>query len=261
MSEYQKYEIIEVDTEPYAVLAEARELWHSDLEDAAIALAWEGKVKMDTDGHVRLGKCVKVTELYREFADFNFIIVLNREVWADPEFTKQKKIALMDHELCHAAPAYDEDTGYQKMDAANRLVWRVRRHDIEEFRSVVAHHGCYKADLEKFAETLLQKQGSLLLERSSEGSPLPLAARAFFQQVSADSQMVSEHASNGKLVPDNATDGDPGRKTQLPSAESSTEERARTRKNSKKMQGQDAILPNLRPKSEAAEPPQPGAPA
>jgi Putative phage metallopeptidase len=170
MSKYQKYEVIETGTEPYNVLTEARELWHTDLDAAAIALAWEGKVKMDIDGHVRLGKCVKVTDLYREFAEFNFIIVLNREVWGDEQFTAEKKLALMDHELCHAAPAYDEDTGKQKVDAANRLVWRVRRHDIEEFRSVVAHHGCYKADLEKFAKTLLQKQGELVLERA------PLAA-------------------------------------------------------------------------------------
>lgn len=165
MGKYQKYEVIETGTEPYGVLAEARELWHTDLDAAAIALAWEAKVKMDTDGHVRLGKCVKVTELYREFADFNFVIVLNREVWGSPEFSKEKKLALMDHELCHAAPAYDEDTGEQKRDAADRLVWRVRRHDIEEFRSVVTHHGCYKADLEKFADALLKKQGSLLLDR------------------------------------------------------------------------------------------------
>lgn len=81
MGKYQKYEVIETGTEPYNVLAEARELWHSDLDAAAIALAWEAKVKMDTDGHVRLGKCVKVTELYREFADFDFVIVLNREIW------------------------------------------------------------------------------------------------------------------------------------------------------------------------------------
>lgn len=77
----------------------------------------------------------------------------------------------MDHELCHAAPAYDEDTGEQKVDAADRLVWRVRRHDIEEFRSVVTHHGCYKADLEKFADALLKKQGSLLLDRMEEAQP------------------------------------------------------------------------------------------
>jgi hypothetical protein len=166
MGKYQKYEAIEIDTEPepYGVLEEAREQWHSDLDDAAIALAWEAKVKMDTDGHVRLGKCVKVTELYREFADFNFVIVLNREVWNSPEFTGEKKLALMDHELCHAAPAYDDDTGEQKRDAADRLVWRVRRHDIEEFRSVVAHHGCYKADLEKFAEALLKKREAPLLD-------------------------------------------------------------------------------------------------
>lgn len=163
MGKVQKYELIEEGTEPYSILAEARELWHTDLDDAAIALAWEAKVRADTDGHVRLGKCVKVTELYREFADFNFIIVLNREVWNAPAWKKEQKMALMDHELCHAAPAYNEDTGEQKRDAADRLVWRTRRHDIEEFRSVVTHHGCYKADLLKFAEALLKSSGTPIL--------------------------------------------------------------------------------------------------
>lgn len=159
----KKYELIEPNTEPWQVLQEARELWHADLDQAEIAVAWEAKIKADTDGHLRLGKCVKVTELYREFSDFNFVIVLNRDVWNDPAFNHDKKIALVDHELCHAAPVFDDDTGEQKVDAADRLMWRIRKHDIEEFRSVVAHHGCYKRDLEKFAETLLQMRKAPLL--------------------------------------------------------------------------------------------------
>jgi hypothetical protein len=159
----KKYELIEQGTEPWNVLTEARNEWHSDLDDAEIAVAWEAKITADMDGHIKLGKCVKVTELYREFADFNFIIVLNRDVWNSPDFGHDKKLALMDHELCHAAPIFDDDTGEQKIDAADRLMWRTRKHDIEEFRSVVAHHGCYKRDLEKFAETLLAKQKAPLL--------------------------------------------------------------------------------------------------
>lgn len=79
-------------------------------------------------------------------------------------------------------------------------------------------------------------------------------------QVSADSPAVSGHASNGKPVPNEATDGDPIGKTQpvsaefKPSAEASTEERKRTRK-PKAMRGQDAILPDVR----KPEPPTPGA--
>jgi Putative phage metallopeptidase len=168
MSKVKKYDLIEEKTEPYTVLAEARELWHTDLDDAAIALAWERKIRADTDGHVRLGKCVRVTELYREFSDFNFIIVLNREVWESPEFGRERKLALIDHELCHAAPALDDDTGEQKRDAAERLIWRIRKHDIEEFRSVVSHHGCYKRDLEMFAEALLRKNSPSLFTNEAE---------------------------------------------------------------------------------------------
>jgi hypothetical protein len=82
-------------------------------------------------------------------------------------------------------------------------------------------------------------------------------------QVSADSQMVSEHASNGKLVPDNATVGEPAGKTQPASAESSNEEinREKRRKTKARLQGQDAILPDKRkPADASAEPEQPGVP-
>ena len=75
------------------------------------------------------------------------------------------------HELCHAAPAFDDDTGEQKVDAADRLVWRTRKHDIEEFRSVVTNHGCYKRDLMKFAEALLKKKETPIIPGLEPSKP------------------------------------------------------------------------------------------
>src|SRR5690348_16682590 len=108
MSKKINYELIHEDHEAHLVLAKMR-LHHLDIAEADIGLAWQKKLKPDADGHLILGKCVKLSDLHREFFKLDFIIVLNKEVWEDPEFTREKKEALMDHELCHAAVTEDPD--------------------------------------------------------------------------------------------------------------------------------------------------------
>jgi hypothetical protein len=141
-------------------MAEVRIKYHSDLNEAKIAIAWRIATKADKDGHLVLGKCVKASELQREFAEYDFVIVLNKEVWDNPDFDTEKKMALLDHELCHAAPQLDKYFDTMR-DERGRQIFRTRKHDIEEFRSVVAHFGCYKRDLESFAETLLKSSAPL----------------------------------------------------------------------------------------------------
>lgn len=143
--------------EPYRILQDVRLKYHSDLNDAKIVLAWRKSLKPDRDGHLVLGKCVKVSDLHKELKHFDFVILLNKEVWNDAEFTAEKKRALIDHELCHATRVESQD-GEPKLDERGRPVFRLVKHDIEEFRAVVARHGCYKRDLELFAEALLKKR-------------------------------------------------------------------------------------------------------
>ena len=151
------YELIPLQIkEPYELLDTALE-FHDELRGVRIALAWRKRQKTDRDGHLTLGKCMKVSDLNKEFAQFDFIIVLNREVWNDSEFGREKKLALIDHELCHAMPLVD-DEGEQKVDERGRQLWRSRKHDIEEFREIVQRHGCYKRDLEEFAKALEEKR-------------------------------------------------------------------------------------------------------
>jgi hypothetical protein len=145
-------------TEPYRLLGEVREANHSDIREARVALAWRVKEKSDKDGRLVLGRCIKVSDLYREFADFDFIIALNQEVWDSIDFDRTRKVALLDHELCHAAPEYDEESGEHKTDERGRYLFRTRKHDIEEFVEIVHRHGCYKHDLEVFAQTLLERK-------------------------------------------------------------------------------------------------------
>jgi hypothetical protein len=127
-----------------------------------IALAWCTSWKPDVDGRITLGKCKKATDLDRELAPFDFVILLSRDFWENPRVIDAQRRALLDHELMHAAITYDEN-GDAKVDARGRTVYRIRKHDLEEFTDIVARHGCYKRDIEAFMEALTRA------ERGSSG--------------------------------------------------------------------------------------------
>jgi Putative phage metallopeptidase len=159
------------EPEPYKILREMRGKFHNDLYEARIGLAWRKSLKKDKDGHLMLGMCVKASDFQKELAEWDFVILLNRDVWFDPEFTPERKRALVDHELCHATFAPDKD-GFKKRDERDRVVWRTRKHDIEEFTEIVSRHGLYKRDLEAFGQAILKKKSSgPLLEGLKE--PIP----------------------------------------------------------------------------------------
>lgn len=142
-------------SEPHLMMHEIRDAHHPKLAGALIGLAWKDAYSRDPDGRVVLGKCIKVADLQKEFSGYDFIIVLNREFWESTEVTDAQKRALIDHELCHATIAEDED-GEPKRDERGRQVYRIRKHDLEEFREIVARHGIWKADIEAFAEEILR---------------------------------------------------------------------------------------------------------
>jgi hypothetical protein len=144
--------------EPYKILQEVRKLHHGDITQARIALAWRLRTKADKDGHIVLGKCIKVSDLYREYADYDFIITLNKEFWEEPLVTKEQRIALLDHELCHAAPTYNDETGEHEVDERGRFMFRTKAHDVEEFNEIVQRNGLWKSNLIAFAKVLQEKK-------------------------------------------------------------------------------------------------------
>ena len=151
------YELIGHDTvighPMYALLGELVGKHHQDLAKARIALAWCTSWRPNVDGQVILGKLKKAGDLDREVAAFDFIVLLNRFFWTHPETTDAWRRALLDHELCHGSVKYD-DRGEPVEDERGRLVYRTRKHDLEEFNAVVERHGLWKRDLETFAAAL-----------------------------------------------------------------------------------------------------------
>lgn len=129
---------------------------HKELKPARIAIAWMIRVKPNKDGHVTLGKMKKASELDRELHGFDAVLILNEEHWRilQPE----QRLALVDHELCHLAPSLDPNTLDQREDAHGKKLWRIRKHDIEEFRGVVERHGLYKSDLSDFVRAAAQSK-------------------------------------------------------------------------------------------------------
>lgn len=141
----------------YLQLRELVADFHEHLLDARIALAWCTAWTPDVDGRLVLGKLKKASDLEREFAEYDFVVLLNKLFWNDAQVTDAQRVALLDHELCHAARAHDPRTGEPALDERTRPVWRTRKHDLEEFGDIVHRHGIYKRDLELFAGEIIKR--------------------------------------------------------------------------------------------------------
>ena len=147
------YRLITKEDSRYAgmhrILSDLVHEHHSHLRDARIALAWHAGWKADVDGRVKLGMCRKASDLDRQLTNFDFIILLNKLFWTSLEVTDEQRKALLDHELCHAEVKLDA-AGDPALDELGNIVYRTRKHDIEEFSAIVERHGLWKHDLEQF---------------------------------------------------------------------------------------------------------------
>ena len=142
---------------------------HRELIGANIALAWCRSWRADVDGRQRLGQCKRASDLDRECAPFDFVILLNQDFVTNPTVTDEQRLALLDHELMHATVKLDPTTHEPMTDEKGRTVYRLRKHDIEEFGDVVERHGLWKKDLEHFAVQLRRaKQPELPLGENAD---------------------------------------------------------------------------------------------
>jgi hypothetical protein len=140
----------------YALLRELVGAYHTELRNARIALAWNLAWQPDVDGRMKLGMCRKASDLDREIGGcepFDFVIILRREFWQDTHVTDRQRRALLDHELCHATIKLDEH-GEPAVDERGRLVYRTRKHDLEEFVEIGERYGCWKKDITEFARAV-----------------------------------------------------------------------------------------------------------
>jgi len=164
------YQLIPEDERPemYDLLNELIGAYHDHLATARIALAWCYSWKPDPDGRMVLGKCKKASDLDRQLHDRDFVILLHAASWDGPEFTALHRRALLDHELCHADVVIDPESGDPVLNEAGRQVFRIRKHDLEEFRCVVDRHGLWKSDIEEFAKVCAERSRTPLFNDEDE---------------------------------------------------------------------------------------------
>lgn len=137
---------------------------HTDLAQARFVLAWLINKKPDKNGVVLYGKAQKVPEIWARIAEVDFVIYLNRQEWLrfdEHDDPARMRAYLLDHELCHCAPDIDHDSGDQKIDETGRLLWRMVKHDLQEFRGPVHRHGLCMADVQAFAQVCATAQREL----------------------------------------------------------------------------------------------------
>lgn len=152
--------------EAYKHIDELVERYHPMLAKARLCLAWRRGEKLGPDGHLHLGKAGKCADLHRQLHEYDWVIILNRDAFGT--FTPAQRKALVDHELCHCRPACTKD-GTQKRDAQDKALWRVRKHDVEEFAEVVQRHGLWKSDLEAFYQAAVSNAKAPLLDAAPKG--------------------------------------------------------------------------------------------
>lgn len=137
-----------------------------------------------------LGKCQLVPAVFKLLTGLDYIIYINAEEWGDLS-TRQRE-ALVFHELEHIGwkeNAKDPEFGK----------WATRRHDIEEFSSVVNKYGRWWPDVAMFNESLkdfdnnFDENGKEIISKET--------GEVFYGEVEkiADQTPIEEHTGQTKV--------------------------------------------------------------
>ncbi len=135
----------------FAIANDLIEKYHHHLRQANIQFAWAYSWTPDDDDIRQLGKAKKVADPDRAMHGFDWIIMLNREAW-EQDLSEAQRVALIDHELCHCGVVYTDDNN-PKLDEHDRIVYRVRKHEYQDFADIARRHGKNAPGLVEFGES------------------------------------------------------------------------------------------------------------
>jgi hypothetical protein len=150
----------------YQIMERLIEEHHAHLSEAKIVIGWRFEKKEDADGRLWLGSLKKASDLDRSLHEYDFVMMLNHE-FVNQAATDQQIEALIDHELCHGAATKDAH-GEFKVDERGRRCYRIRKHDVEEFREIISRHGAWKSDLESFFGAWKEAKSRPLLDEHNQ---------------------------------------------------------------------------------------------
>ena len=132
--------------------------YHEHLEQAKILYLFTNQERKKCD-RVRLASAAKVSGLQKYLSSLHlsgdldapavehgadFVMLFDGNRWEN--LTPAQRLALVDHELCHAGWVADDDGG--------RFI--LRGHTVEEFTEVIERHGLWRQDVEEMARVMRQ---------------------------------------------------------------------------------------------------------
>jgi hypothetical protein len=129
--------------------------FHPGLEPLSIMYLFRPEAVV-TDGKVVAGCVVRIDDRNWSMHQIDAFVEIAKDVWdeASPDFRR----ALMDHELSHIEIKRTGDGEVVRDRKSNRILYSLKRHDIEEFTGVLKRHGDYHEALRQFLEAFAQRK-------------------------------------------------------------------------------------------------------
>ncbi|MCL6479322.1 MAG: hypothetical protein K6T65_13095 [Peptococcaceae bacterium] len=120
---------------------------HSHLTEANIMYLFRDGPWSSQD-RTTWGKAVKVSGRDKFIHEYDFLIIINKEIWTI--LTEDQRKALVDHELMHC---YLSD-----YDKEGNPVWSIRGHDLEDFAAVVRRHGMWNDAVKRYLKAAERRE-------------------------------------------------------------------------------------------------------
>ncbi len=162
MTQAKYYEAPEVESIANELIAK----YHQHLIDFSVKIRYVFVDKTPkSKGKETWGTCRKVSGLNAflegvatDGSDPFFVITISEPVW--DVLPDDKRIALVDHELCHAwaeaKQQKDDADDDSDLETDNPVKLSVKTHDLEEFSCIVRRHGLWREEIEDFVDAAMK---------------------------------------------------------------------------------------------------------
>jgi len=163
---------------PYRIMEELIKKVCGHLDGARIAIAWR-KGWPAVQGRIKLGQMKMANDCDRAYKDFDFLLLLNSEVYRNNAAGEESLTMTLHHLLLAGTPDLDRD-GNQKIDEKDRKCWKIRKPPIVEFPEIIQTYGLEKtigltadaiAAINDSARPLLPVAENVPKESASDANP------------------------------------------------------------------------------------------
>lgn len=127
-----------VEPDALDLVQEAIDSWHPALHHARIGVCFRSEPQKRGNSEV-WAAISKVSPHVGVLARLDYVLWLAKPVWE--KLPRAGRLALLDHELCHA---FQNDN----------LDWSIREHDVEEFYEIIERHGFWRPALARLVQSV-----------------------------------------------------------------------------------------------------------